>query len=93
MRVCEKIGGNIAPDLLRDVDRLPLAGEPRQDFDQPPQETVARNEEERNKTVVNRPLAKLRVPGRRLPASTKLARLSATGGVSAARRACASSRV
>ena len=43
---CEKIGGNIAPDLLRDVDRLPLAGEPRQDLDQPPQKTVARNEEE-----------------------------------------------
>ena len=32
--------------MLRDVDRLPLAGEPGQDLDQPPQETVARNEEE-----------------------------------------------
>ena len=32
--------------MLRDVDRLPLAGKPGQDFDQPPQETVPRNEQE-----------------------------------------------
>src|SRR5271165_4480993 len=43
---CEEIGGNIAFDLLRDIDRLPLAGEPGQDLDQPPQETVPRNKEE-----------------------------------------------
>ena len=43
---CEEIDGNIASDLLRDVDRLPLAGEPGQDLDKPPQETVTRNEEE-----------------------------------------------
>src|SRR5271170_7869324 len=43
---CEEIGGNIASDLLRDVDRLPLAGEPGQDLDKSPQEAVTRNEEE-----------------------------------------------
>jgi hypothetical protein len=35
--------------LLRDVDRLPLAGEPGQDLNKSPQEAVTRNEEEAEK--------------------------------------------
>ena len=41
-----EIGGNVAFDLLGDVDRLPLAGEARQYFDDPAQETVARHQQE-----------------------------------------------
>ena len=33
-------------DLLRDVDGLPLAGEPGQNLDQPPQKTVPRHKQE-----------------------------------------------
>ena len=43
---CEEIRGDVAADLLRDVDRLPLAGEPGQDLDEPPQETVPRHKQE-----------------------------------------------
>ncbi len=43
---CEEIGGNIAFDLLRDVDRLPLASKPGQNLDEPSQETVPRHKQE-----------------------------------------------